>query len=235
LDKLPSAGKGAAEVAKLAIGISGAVAGIFLPGAGVIGPIANYAIERFIKGPEKILIEELKRGNFEILDDERAAAFVPMAYKFFEAAKEGEYEHNLRILAELLTMEMKAFNPDASAFARLSRRVEGLTRIDLTIIAMIETYYLSKNQDSAATTEQKPVPPWVSAEILGDSQVNSNNFEHRTIQESLSDLAARGLLTADGSIRWDKSEEYYLRSSSFLELARKARRSLDEATSGTTT
>ena len=40
-----------------------------------------------------------RNGNVRDLSHEQIVPFMPMAYKFFEAAKEGEYEHNLRILA----------------------------------------------------------------------------------------------------------------------------------------
>lgn len=92
MKNLPTRKKGAAEVAKLTTGIASAVAGCFFPGAGVLAPIASFAIDKWIERPKSILLEELKKGNLEILSDERAATLIPIAYRFFEAAKEGEYE-----------------------------------------------------------------------------------------------------------------------------------------------
>jgi hypothetical protein len=77
MKKVPSAKKGASDVAKLTTGIAGAIAGVFFPGAGVIGPIANFAIDKYIKRPERILIAELRSSNIERLTDEKAAAFIP--------------------------------------------------------------------------------------------------------------------------------------------------------------
>jgi len=117
--------KGVTDLAKLTVGIGGAVAGTVFPGAGAIGPMLNFAIEKWIKGPEKLLLAELKSGNVEILNDEKAATFIPMAYRFFEAAKEGEYEHNLKLLAEFIKNELHLDTPDPSGFARMARRIEG--------------------------------------------------------------------------------------------------------------
>jgi len=40
---------------------------------------------------------KLREGDLTLLTDEKRAEFIPMAYRFMEAAKEGEYEHNLSL------------------------------------------------------------------------------------------------------------------------------------------
>jgi hypothetical protein len=47
--------------------------------------------------------------------------------------KAGEYEHNLRILAQYLTGELKQEEPEAAHFARMVRRVERVSRTDLKV------------------------------------------------------------------------------------------------------
>lgn len=222
MNSLPSPKKGAAEVAKLTTGIAGTVAGIFFPGAGVLGPIASFAIEKWIKRPEKLLIEELKRGNIEILTDERAATFIPMAYRFFEAAKEGEYEHNLRLLAEFLKSELEMEEPDPSSFARMARRVEGLSPDELKVIALIDAS-LTKISTLSARASAQTERPFVSAHQLANDPSNREKFDHFFLQEALNELAARGLLVSDGASRMSKGEEFYFASTSFLELIEKAR------------
>jgi hypothetical protein len=234
LQRLPSATRDSADVAKLTIGISGAIAGLFLPGASAIGPIANFAIEKFVKLPENILLNELKSGNIAILDDAKAAAFIPMAYKFFEAAKEGEYEHNLRILAELLVNQMQSITPEVSAFARASRRIEALSLDDLKVIALIDAT-LSRTALDTTEANGQAEEPWVSAHLLAIDPLNSEAFDRARIKESLNDLASRGLLTVDGSTRWNKAEEYYFPSSSFKDLVANARNSLNQSVRGTRT
>jgi hypothetical protein len=221
----PSPKKGAADVAKLTIGIAGTVANIFLPGAGVMGPIANFAIERFVKRPERQLLEELQRGNFALLTDEEAAAFIPMAYRYFEAAKEGEYEHNLKILAEFLSKEMQTPAPDPSSFARMAKRIEGLTNDELKVIALISSSLSSiiKSSTDAPTQSERP---FVSAHQLANDPQNREKLDHFVLQEYLSEFAGRGLLVADGASRLSKHEEWYYASSSFMELIEKAKASI---------
>jgi hypothetical protein len=38
----------------------------FFSGAGAMGPVASYAIDKWVKRPEAFLIEELRSGNIEI-------------------------------------------------------------------------------------------------------------------------------------------------------------------------
>jgi hypothetical protein len=226
LSTLPRRTEGLVETTKLTTGIAVAIASVFLPGVGVIGPIAEYAINKFVKEPEMVLISKIKKGNVQLLDEEHAAAFIPMAYKFFEVAKEGEYEHNIRILAELLANEMREPVPDVSGFARLSRRIEGLTIKDLEIIALIDAV-LQSGSGTLKDSEGGAAPYLVSAFSLSNNDLNKENFDRVTIQECLSDLSSRGLLIAEGASRFDKAEEYYYPSSSFRQLVEKARDSLN--------
>jgi len=229
VNNLPSPKKGAADVAKLTTGIAGSVAGIFLPGASVLGPIASFAIEKWINRPEKILIEELKRGNIEILTDEKAATFIPMAYRFFEAAKEGEYEHNLRLLAEFLKSELEIEEHNPSSFARMARRVEGLSLDELKVIALIDAS-LTRISRSSTEASHQTERPFVSAHGLANDPNNRERFDHFLLQEALNELAARGLLIADGASRLSKPEEYYYASRSFMELIEKARNTVKGST-----
>jgi hypothetical protein len=214
-----------ADNAKLALSVVAGIAGIFLPGAGLFGPIGGYAIDKYVKRPEKILTDELARGNIELLDDDRAVAFIPMAYKFFEAAKEGEYEHNLKVLAELLKSELVSDHPDVSAFARMARRLEALTLTELKVIALISasisTIAMVSNEGPGQSER-----PFVSAHSLARDPNNKENFDDFFLQEVLSDLAGRGLLVVDGAARTGKHGEYYYASSSFQSLIDKAKSSI---------
>ena len=227
MTELPTVRPENREATKLTIGVAAAVAGIFFPGAGLLGPIADFAIERYVRRPERILIEKLKEGNIEILSDEKAAAFIPMAYKYFEAAKEGEYEHNLKILAELLMNEMHLDVPDVSNFARISRRIEGITYTELKVIVLINSSIRTismASTDAPSQTER----PFVSAITLARDPGNKEKFDHFMLQETLSDLAGRGLLVAEGSTKWNKAEENYFASSNFMKLIEKANKSFSE-------
>jgi hypothetical protein len=230
VNTVPSQKKGAAEVAKLTTGVASAIMGVFLPGAGAFGPIASFAIEKWVKRPEKLLIEELKSGNIEILTDEKAATFIPMAYRFFEAAKEGEYEHNLKLLAEFLKSELQMNEPDPSGFARMARRVQGLSIDELKVIALVDAS-LSTISKSSTHAPSQTERPFVSAHQLADDPSNREKFDPFFLQEALNELAARGLLIADGASRVSKGEEFYFASTSFMELIEKARSTFTRSTS----
>jgi hypothetical protein len=221
MENLPSSKKDAADVAKLTIGVAAAITGVFRPGAGALGPIANFALEKLIRRPERILIEELKKANIDILSEEKAAAFIPMAYRFFEAAKEGEYEHNLKILAEYIKNELRMETPEPSDVARMATRIEGLTRNELKVIALINaslSRILKASTDASSQSER----PYVSANQLAKDPSNRENFDHFFLQEALTEIASRGLLIPDGAARYGKAEEYYSGSGSFIELIEKA-------------
>src|SRR5204863_4306051 len=95
---LPAVTKNSGQTAMLATGIGTALAALWFPPAALAQPVINLLIERYTKRPEKILLERIRAGDTEILNEEQIVEFVPMAYRLYEAAKEGEYEHNLKLL-----------------------------------------------------------------------------------------------------------------------------------------
>ncbi|MGA8498337.1 MAG: hypothetical protein WB764_22815, partial [Xanthobacteraceae bacterium] len=183
-----------------------------------------YIIDRYLTRPRQMLLKELREGNIPDLSAEQLAPFVPMAYKFLEAAKEGEYEHNLEILAAYLTGEMKQEIPDAASFSRMVRRVEGLSKVDLQVMALIDSAPSSSSYTRISTDEpSKGELPFVSASLLAKLPQNTHGLTRTPIEESLADLAARGFLIADGATRAGKVEEHYHASDNFLRLMERTR------------
>ena len=189
--------------------------------------------EVYQRKAEKLLLEELRKGNVQDLSQGQLVPLIPMAYKFFEAAKEGEYERNLRILAAFLRGELEQRSPDASNFARMVRRVEGLSLTDLKVMAMIDVS-LSKTMPFL-DEGTKGKRPFVSATMLSKSSQNKDGLTTIQIQEALVDLASRGFLIADGATRMSKSEEFYFVSSSFGDLMGRAREQVVSEGNGTET
>jgi hypothetical protein len=219
-DKLPRPTPNAPEIAKLTTGVVTAFAAIWFPPAAIAGAILPILIDRYADRPRELLLGELRKGNIQDLSSEQAAAFVPMAYKFLEAAKEGEYEHNLEILAAYLAGELHQTIPDAAHFSRMVRRVEGLSMTDLQLMAMIDTCL---SDPASAAEEARGKRPYVTATSLESSPHNKHRLTLTVIQESLVDLTARGFLIADGATRFGKSEEYYIPSQGFRDLLERAR------------
>ena len=88
-----------------------------------VAAVALEAVrEKYVEQPKKLLLDELRKGNVQNLSAEQLAPLLPMTYKFLEAAKEGEYERNLRVLAAFLRGELEQEEPDAANFARMARR-----------------------------------------------------------------------------------------------------------------
>jgi hypothetical protein len=221
-DKLPKPVPHAADIAKLTTGLATAFASIWFPAVAIAGPILSILIDRYADRPRDLLLNELRKGHIQDLSDEQAAAFIPMTYKFLEAAKEGEYEHNLEILAAYLAGELHQAAPDAAQFSRMVRRVEGLSPADLQVMTMID---LSLSDSSAPTLDEgaRGHRPYIAAAFLEGSPHNRHHLVRIAIQESLVDLAARGFLITDGASRSSKHEEYYFPSQSFRELLGRAR------------
>jgi hypothetical protein len=228
-NKLPTPTKYAGEIAKLVTGVASAFAGIWFPAAAIAGAVFPIVIDRYIDRPKDLLLKELQKGNISDLSAEQLAPFVPMAYKFLEAAKEGEYEHNLEILAAYLAGEMKQEIPDAASFSRMVRRVEGLSNVDLQVMALIDASPSSSSiirisMDEPAQGER----PFASASFLASLPQNIYGLTRSPIAESLADLTARGFLIADGATRTDKFEEYYRASDSLIRLMERARSRIKE-------
>ena len=117
-ENLPAVTKNAGQTATLATGIGTALAAIWFPPAALAQPVINLLIEKYTKRPERILLERIKAGDIEALNEEQVIEFVPMAYRLYEATKEGEYVHNLRILREYIVNDLKQSKPEASNFLK---------------------------------------------------------------------------------------------------------------------
>jgi hypothetical protein len=231
--KLPSSTNNAEIISKWVPKIALHVAGLLVPGAGLAGDVLDLAREVYQRKAEKLLLEELRKGNVQDLSQGQLVPLIPMAYKFFEAAKEGEYERNLRILAAFLRGELEQRSPDASNFARMVRRVEGLSLTDLKVMAMIDVSLSKTTPFLDEGTKGKR--PFVSATMLSKSSQNKDGLTTIQIQEALVDLASRGFLIADGATRMSKSEEFYFVSSSFGDLMGRAREQVVSEGNGTET
>jgi hypothetical protein len=227
--KLPSPTEHADIVAKWVPTIAMAFAGIWFPAASFAAAVYPLVYERFIEGPQRILLDALRRGNVQNLSAKQLVPFIPMGYKFFEAGKEGEYERNLRILAAFLAGELKQDTPDASNFARMVRRVENLSLTDLKVMAMVGAHLSGTPEsfvDEGPRGDRRR--PFVSRTLLHASpDINRHGLTRLQIEEALVDLAARGFLIADGAARVSKSEEYYYASGHLWELMGRAREQIE--------
>jgi len=217
----PKPTRNAADIAKLVTGLTAAFIAQWYPEAAIAGAVFPVIIDRYVNRPLKLLFKELEQGNIGSLSSELFAAFIPMTYKLLEKAKEGEYEHNLRILAAYLVGELKQDVPEPGNFSNMARRVEGLSAIDLKVMALIDA---SQSQITHSSTDEgtERSRPYVSVGSLKQSR-DSQGLTRADLAEALVDLGSRGFLIPDGATRTGKMEEYFYVSRSFLDLMDRAR------------
>jgi hypothetical protein len=98
----------------------------------------------------------------------------------------------------------------------------------LKVIALIDAS-LTRISKSSTRAPAQIERPFVSAHHLANDPSNREEFDHFFLQEALNELAARGLLIADGASRLSKGEEFYFASTSFIELVKKARNIVQES------
>lgn len=224
INNLPSPVESAGTIAKLVTSVAFAFTAVWYPEAGIAGAVLPFIIDRYVNRPKHILLEELKKGNIQDLSAEQFAPLCPMTYKFLEAAKEGEHERNLRILAAYLVGELKQKTGDEAAakFSRMVRCVEGLSDIDLKVMALIDIW-LSTIVKPPTDEDTGRARAFVSSTGLKDSLHNKWGLTRANIQDSIQDLAGRGFLIPDGASRMSKSEELYRPSQTFFDLMDRAR------------
>jgi hypothetical protein len=117
---------------------------------------------------------------------------------------------------------MKQKIPDAASFSRMARRIEGLSILDLKVMALVDD---SISGGSAPTLDFGILGkrPYASVSSLFTAGKNGFGLSPKEIGEPLTDLASRGLLLGDGATRLNKHEEYYFTTSSFDQLMERAR------------
>lgn len=219
---LPAPTKNAETVARVSTGVGTAVAALFFPPAALAQPVIDRVIDWWVKRPQEILVDEMKKGGLIELSDPQMVQFVPMAYKFYEAAKQGEYEQNLRLLGALIAGECAKAEPRASDFAQMARRLELLSIENLRVIALIDQI------QSAGQTPGPHGTKFLAARSLARNPLNVGGLSPMTIAAALAELTGRGLLIPDGAARLDKGEEYYTPAPCFGSLLAEARTKINE-------
>lgn len=180
--------------------------------------------EKKLKAGQEILLCELRKGNIEILNDEQYSVFIPGAYQFFEAARYGEYEHNLRLLAKLLTVELCNSVPDSGKTARNRRRLEFLSLPALHALAAAHRAF----ENAKASPEFDGFHQFITASEL--VRAMGMEFISPAVEANsyLVDFLARGLLFIGGNPN-TIGGQYYYKTSAFDEIIVSAKDSLGES------
>ncbi len=197
MTQLPAPNEHGAAVARLAVPTFLAAASATLPSlAPVIAlatPLAVSVTEFAIARPTRLLMDALRRGELVDLSEQQAAALMPMAYRFFLAARQGEYEHNLKLLAAFLTEELKSDACEPGSFLDMAKRLEGLTTSSLRAVALIGEWY--ERPDTGVPRREGKA---VTGPLLSNAAEFTAPMSLDTATDAIADLSGRGLLFDQG-------------------------------------
>lgn len=228
---LPAPVEGASDIAKFLTGVSAVALGALFPEFGAalaMGAVAiGITVDSYAKRPQEILLSQLQSGDLTVLTDEQKAAFIPMAFRFFEAARQGEYAHTLEVLAAFIKGELKQEIPNPGAVASIARRIEGLSHLDLQVISCIEQLRPSDTPHPSVL---------ISSCIFSNTEVRmlyAKNFtitdgrEFIAVINSLTELTCRNLLKYRLHVLIGGDKEDYETTRHFDELIKNARETID--------
>ena len=221
MTQLPAPAEHGAVVARLAVPTLLAAVSVTLPSlAPVIAlatPLAATVTEYAIERPTRLLMDALRRGELVDLSDPQAAALVPMAYRFFLAARQGEYEHNLKLLAAFLTEELKSEACEPGNLVDMAKRLEGLTTSSLRAVALIGEW-MGRCKDQGRTESRVAV----TVQTLADAAQMRFPMGINEALDALSDLQGRGLLYPSSAATYGGSHQYFHTTGALLILIDRA-------------
>ena len=180
-----------------------------VPGGSVVKKFADIYLNRRIDAALKLLVEEIKNSGIQVLTDAQYEYYLPSAYRFAEQVRLGEYEHNLKILRNIIIDGLKNNRMDSGKVGRNARQLENLTEFELSVlVACSEIATMSKSVSLLFISS--------NSIVQNTSSFKSSNRED--IKCALSVLYSRGLLFADGTTRYDKDEEYFFLTHAAVEI-----------------
>jgi hypothetical protein len=194
-----------------------------LPGVGPWLALAmRTSVGRSLIEAQRILADALSRHGIKVLDDlteEQREWFIPAGYRFFEQARLGEYEHNLRVLAALIANELQSQQRDCGRILRTARRLEGIRAADLEVIARTPVA-IAQHQSRRG---EKARSRTFSIQDLSIAMLSTRSNDE--LNSSAIELVWRGILVQDVSyIRGPTvGDDLFLTTSAFDEIIDAAR------------
>ncbi|EFG2885704.1 hypothetical protein BO068_004895 [Escherichia coli] len=217
MTNLPQPTNAAADLAAITASLVGDVLTCFLPGGGTISRSIEIFQNRKIEAARKMLFDEVAAGNIQLLRKPEYEALIPNVFAYFDAARSGEYEHNMKILARLLVEQVVSEEPDSMVVKRSARRLEGMGIADLGFLTTLASIYDAKRTSQEFDgyhlfADDSDVVRYEAREYVSPEQ---------SINSKFSDAASRGLLFLGGDPRIVGGQVYYP-TDSFYEIVRAA-------------
>lgn len=212
LSQVPALKKGGDRIAATTTAIVGAMVDAFLPAAGTaFAQACGYLINARMEKASEILISEIQSGNLDVLSEEKYRAFIPMGYRFYEAARQGENVFILKKLAKIIKNGISdSLEPDR--FLKISKSIEGLDERDLAILAeYVKSTIDFRNRD------QNNFNLFFSGEEKRIS--DTYKIEIGMISTACGVLAGRGLLISLANQGLGGGTNYFMASDFAIEIA----------------
>lgn len=201
-----------------------ALAQSLIPPLSVLKPFIDMQIRKRLEAGQQLLLAEIKSRGLAVTSEEGYAYYVPMAYRFFEQVRLGEYEHNLRVLAALIAGQMERPDADMGAVGRAARKLEMLPLPALFALSRSERafeIYAATDRDEYRRSLEWPHSIDEHNLVASYNEVG-HDLSVWEAQELLFELASRGIMTI-GARPAEIGGQTYYRNSAYNEIVAAAR------------
>lgn len=193
LSEVPKPSKSAHDVYKIA----SAIVTTLVPPLEVFKAGADVLIRKRLEAGQALLIKEIQCTGIGLLSEEKWEYYVPVAYRFFEQVRLGEYTHNITVLAKIIAGDLNAAktDPDIGKIGRTASKLEMLPKDVLVALSRceraFEIYEASDECDGY----------WIcidQSELVMSFTEVGVDVKPMQCQEWLHELSSRGILTSGG-------------------------------------
>lgn len=220
LDGLPAPTSNARHVALTSSAVVSDVLSLFLvPGATIFHQAFSNLIERRLQRAQNIVLEAVEKGDIHLLSDPELEFAIPTTFRFFQAARNGEAAHNLRIMADIIAGRIRTKRLDPADFLQTARQLEGLRISDLAALVAVH------EMDGPFRSRHEGVGDW-REQKLASTLIPSYFASKVELGSSLALLAGRGLIVPDQQTTLDASLQAYLSSPFLAEIVERLKEEL---------
>ncbi len=109
------------------------------PPVAALKPFFDAYLNKQMRQAQDVLVQAVRERGIVALNDEQFEFYVPAVYRFLEQVRVGEYEHNLKVLAALITQRLTDAdrkNLDVGAVARAAKRLDMMSFGELETLAV---------------------------------------------------------------------------------------------------
>jgi hypothetical protein len=223
--KLPKPVKGAQGILSVSSTIlAEMLSALGVPATSIAVKFIEIVSKNNIEKSTRLLLEQVAKGNIELLTDPDYEGLIPNTIAYYEAAKLGEFRHNLKILALMLIGESQKAQIDPSKVARTARRIASMSQADLQMLVTLKSVFDIK----ASEKNYDGYHLFLSAGDIVRFLDRPYKAPETEINSQLIDFVSRGLLFIGGNPA-TIGGHYYYKTIAFDEIIAEAITSLDDS------